>query len=51
MSDRELTVREIIEDLQTVDQELHAYERKYRLVLQRDFVILRSEATKNPVSQ
>ena len=31
MSDRELTVREIIEDLQVVEQELHAYERKYRL--------------------
>ena len=31
MSDRELTVQEIIEDLQVVEQELHAYERKYRL--------------------
>jgi len=31
MSDRELTVREIIEDLQAIEQELHAYERKYRL--------------------
>jgi hypothetical protein len=31
MSDRELTVREIIEDLQAIEQELHAYERKCRL--------------------
>lgn len=31
MSDRELTVQEIIEDLQAVDQELRAYERKYGL--------------------
>jgi hypothetical protein len=31
MSDRELAVREIIEDLQTVDQELRNYERKYGL--------------------
>ncbi len=31
MSDRELTVQEIIEDLQTVDQELRTYERRYGL--------------------
>jgi hypothetical protein len=31
MSDRELTVREIIADLQTVDQELRNYEQKYGL--------------------
>ena len=31
MSDRELTVREIIEDLQTVDQELRNYEQEYGL--------------------
>jgi hypothetical protein len=31
MSDRELTVQEIIEDLQAVEQEIRAYERKYRL--------------------
>lgn len=31
MSDGELTVQEIIEDLQAVDQELHTYERKYGL--------------------
>jgi hypothetical protein len=38
MSDRELTVREIIEDLQAIEQELHAYERKYSLVpFQHDY--------------
>jgi len=47
MSDRELAVREIIEDLQTVDQELCNYERKYGLASAIFYELYRKVALTN----